>query len=171
LPSQQKEFLTAAMDVELHPRSVLACELVADVASNFGQVRIRVTGASMMPAIWPGDVIKVRRCDAGELEPGQIMLYRRDGRLVAHRIIRADGDELTTRGDSLSDEDPPVRRADVMGKVVSLVHSGRVIYPRRSLRLRVWSAILRRSDLCLRMTLRVSRLIGVSGSKELSWSR
>lgn len=44
------------------PECELGCELVADVARRFGEVRLRLTGASMMPAVRPGDVITAQRC-------------------------------------------------------------------------------------------------------------
>ena len=65
-------------------RHAVCCELIQDVARTTGEVRLRVTGASMLPAIWPGDLLTVRRCDLSELEPGQIALYRRDGKLTAY---------------------------------------------------------------------------------------
>jgi signal peptidase I len=158
------------MDKSLRTRSAIVCELVADVISSFGEVSLRVTGASMMPAVWPGDVVKVCRCNRAELEPGQILLYRRSGRLVAHRIVRAEGDLLITRGDAVPNEDPPVREADVLGRLVRIQRRGCLTSPKRSFRLRVCSSILRRSDFCLRMALRAGRFMRQHGRKELSWS-
>jgi signal peptidase len=148
----------------------VGCELVADVARNFSGVCLRVTGASMMPAVWPGDVLHVHRSGLAELHPGQIVLYRRDGRLTAHRIVRIDGDRLITRGDALQYEDPPISAADVVGRVIYMVRNGRLIYPRQSFRLRVGSAILRRSVFCVWITLCLVRLMRRAGSRELSWS-
>ena len=159
------------MDVELQPRSVLACELVADVARSFGEVCLRVTGASMIPAVWPGDVVTVRRCDVAELQPGQIVLSRRGGRLVAHRITFIRGDLVTTRGDSLQHDDPPIDESAVVGRVMSLVRNGRVIDPTQTFWLRIGSAILRRSDFCRRMALRIGRRIEWLVGGKMSWAR
>jgi signal peptidase I len=104
------------------------------------------------------------------LELGQIVLYRRDKTLVAHRIVRIEGDLPITQGDALPDEDPPLREADVLGRIIRIQRNGCLISPERSFRLRMCSAVLRRSDFCLRMALRVSRLMRQYGSKELSWS-
>ena len=41
--------------------SVPGCELVAEVAREFGEVRFRAIGFSMMPVILPGDVLTVAR--------------------------------------------------------------------------------------------------------------
>lgn len=157
------------MDVELQHLAV-GCELVADVARNFCDVCLKVTGASMMPAVWPGDVLHIRRSALAELQPRQILLYRCDRRLIAHRIVRIDGDRLITRGDALQCEDPPVREADIVGQVICIVRNGRQINAKQSFRLRVGSAILRRSVFCLRITLCLGRLMRRAGTAELSWS-
>ena len=158
------------MDPELHARSATGSELVAEIAGSFGEVRLRVTGASMIPTVWPGDVIEVRQCCLTGLKPGQLVLYRRDETLIAHRIVRIDGDLLVTAGDALLDEDPPVREAEIIGQVVSLLRNGHLISPRQSLPMRIGSSIVRRSDFCLRMMLRLGRLIGRIRTRELSWS-
>ena len=36
-------------------------DLAAEVLRQFGEVRLKVTGASMLPSVWPGDVLTVRR--------------------------------------------------------------------------------------------------------------
>src|SRR5215475_14796812 len=113
-------------------QSELGCELVADVARRFGEVRLKVTGASMIPSIWPGDVITIRHIDAS-LQPGQIVLYSREGRLVAHRITRVQGDLLSTRGDSLPCDDPPIHALDVVGQVISVARNSRRQHLKQSL--------------------------------------
>jgi signal peptidase I len=159
------------MDPELQPRRLLGRELVADVARNFGEVRLRVTGASMIPAIWPGEVVTVRRRDKAELQPGQIVLSRRGGRLLAHRITRICDDLVTTRGDSLCEDDAPVSASDIVGQVSSLIRNGRRVPVSQSFWQRVCSSLLRRSDFCMRIVLRVNHRILRHGGAEFSWER
>lgn len=135
----------------------VCCELVSDVARSAGEVRLRVTGASMLPAVWPGDEVTVRRCELAELEPGQIVLYRRDGKLTAHRIQHLKSDHLIARGDSLPSLDPPVQPNEIVGRVVSISRGVRSVDPEQTFWQRVASAILRRSDFCMRVTLFLSR--------------
>lgn len=139
------------------PECELGCELVADVARRFGEVRLRLTGASMMPAVRPGDVITAQRCRTAELKPGEIVLYRRGTGLVAHRVVRIDGGRLVTQGDSLPHEDTPVKEADVMGRVVLVTRSGRRVDARLTLPRRALSGILRRSGICLRAAMFLAR--------------
>lgn len=142
------------MAMDPHQHSKLGCELVTDVARSFGEVCLRVTGASMIPSIWPGDLITVRY-NTAELQPGQIVLYSRQGELVAHRIICVQGDLLSTRGDSLPSDDPPIHVPDVVGQVISVARNGHRVHLNQSSWRRAGSSIVRRSDFCLRMALRL----------------
>ena len=152
------------MAMEPQQRSELGCELVADVARSFGEVRLKVTGASMIPSIWPGDVITVRH-DAASLRPGQIVLYSREGRLVAHRITRVQGDLLSTRGDSVPSDDPPIHASDIVGQVISVARNGHRVHLNQSSWRRAGSSILRRSDFCLRMALRLHNCL-----RRIAWA-
>lgn len=138
-------------------RHAACCELVHDVACSAGEVRLKVVGASMLPSIWPGDAITVRRCNFAELQPGQIVLYRRDGKLTAHRIQHLAGDRLIARGDSVPSFDPPIHATEIVGQVVGVSRAGRAVNPEWHLWQRVFSSILRNSNLCMRATLFVSR--------------
>ena len=146
-------------------RRAVCCELVDEVARTSGEVRLKVTGASMLPALWPGDVIAVQRCAFAELRPGQIVLYRQEGKLTAHRIQRISPSHLITRGDSVPACDPPVGACGVVGRVASILRNGRSIQPERSFFHRAVSSILRRSDCCTRIALRIALLLAAPGSR------
>jgi len=158
------------MNVKTQRRSAVGSELVADIGRDFGEVCLRVTGSSMIPAIWPGDVVTVRRCEIAALQRGQIVLSRREGKLVAHRIVWIGGDSFITRGDSLLHDDPPLEASEIVGAVVSIVRNCRRVRLRQSIWQRASSVILRRSDFCLRMTLRLSRRLRRRGGREISWA-
>jgi hypothetical protein len=145
------------MDVEFQQRPSLGCELVAEVVRSFGGVRLKVTGGSMLPAIWPEDVITVRRRDLAALQPGQVVLYRREVMLVPHRITHIRGGVLTTRGDSVRHDDPPIGEADLVGQVVCVEHNGRCQELKQTCWQRMGSFVFRRSDFCRRMALSLSR--------------
>lgn len=65
----------------------LGCELAAEVLRSFGELRFRANGSSMLPAVWPGDMLLVRSQDAAAVVPGDIVLFGRGGRLFAHRVV------------------------------------------------------------------------------------
>lgn len=140
------------MDATAQRRAV-CCELVFDVARTSGEVCLKVTGTSMIPAIWPGDVVTVRSCDFAELQPGQIVLYHREAKLTVHRIKKVLHDHLITRGDSLLSFDPSVRSSEIAGRVVSILRAERPIRLTHSVWQRLVSCVLQRSNLCMRIAL------------------
>lgn len=146
------------MDADAQRRAVW-CELVSDVARSKGEVRLKVAGASMLPTVWPGDVVTVRRCDFAELQPRQIVLHGYQEKLTLHRIARIAGDHLITRGDSLPHYDPPVMPSEILGQVVSIFRGGRTIDPEQTFWQRVAASILQRSRFLRRFTLYLSRLL------------
>lgn len=154
--------------MKFEQRSTSGCELVTEVARCFGEVRLRVTGASMLPAIWPGDVLRVQYCTIPDLQRGQILLYRRQEKLVAHRITRIHFDSVITRGDSVHHDDPPVGQSEIVGQVVSVVRQGRPVSQRLSLLRRIGAFILQRSDICVRATLLMVGYGGPSDNQEIS---
>jgi signal peptidase I len=122
------------------------CDLVADLVRSAGLARLRITGCSMLPVILPGDVLTVGRSDCDELMPGQIILYNRDGRLIAHRVIRVLDESLITRGDSLPAADMPVQFTEVVGRVEGILRNGRPVSTRPSYWQRGTAWILRHSE-------------------------
>ena len=68
-------------------RDIVGCELAAEVLRSSGELRLRVNGSSMLPAVWPGDLLLVSSREATEAQPGDIVLFKRKGGLVAHRVV------------------------------------------------------------------------------------
>lgn len=147
------------MDLDFEQRSASGCELVTEVASCFGEVRLGVTGVSMLPTIWPGDILNVRSCGIAELQVGLIVLYRRQGKLVAHRITCIQDNVLTTRGDSVPHDDEPTCEDNIVGQVVSVLRKGRSVPFELSFWNRAGSHVLRRSEFCVRATMLLVRYL------------
>lgn len=103
-----------------------ACGLAEDVIRRFGGVRVRVFGTSMVPSILPGSLISVQSADISEISSGEVVLYSREGRFFAHRVVaRTRIDEqpaLITRGDRLCYDDPPISGTELLGRVTSVQH-------------------------------------------------
>jgi Peptidase S24-like len=114
----------------------MASGLAEEVIRKFGELRLRVFGTSMAPAILPGDLVLVRRAGLDEISAGDVVLFGRAGRFFVHRTVclttatSANGaaeSRLITRGDRLQQDDPPVSSIEILGRVVSLVRNGREI--------------------------------------------
>ncbi len=87
----------------------------------------------MYPLLFPGDRARVRRCGAGELAAGDVVVFLDlEGgapRQVAHRLLRASGPAgrrvLRTKGDANFLWDPPLPESAVLGRVEAVVTFGR----------------------------------------------
>jgi signal peptidase I len=170
VPQQHEEFVSwVRMGTKEQRRAALVCRLVADVTCRFGEVRVKLTGASMLPSVWPGDVAVVWRANPADLRPGHIVLYLRQGELIAHRVTSVYRDRLITRGDILPQYDPPIDASNIVGQVVCILRNGRSLNPEQSSWQRIGSSILRRSDCCTRMILRAGRRLRRPVTRGMLW--
>jgi signal peptidase I len=132
------------------------CELAVGVLLSSGTLRLQVTGWSMLPTVWPGDTLVIECASRSAVSAGDIVLFGRDRRLFAHRVIEkspfADVG-LVTRGDAMPSADAPVSSGELLGKVSFILRNGTRIEPRRSLRLpqRAVAALVRSSEMAARV--------------------
>jgi hypothetical protein len=99
--------------------------LMREAIERFGAARLRAFGGSMAPAIRPGDLLHVQWRPAAAIRPGDVVLFERDGRLFAHRVVRCRGNgTIQTRGDSHLHSDPPLATRQVLGVVYALTRDG-----------------------------------------------
>jgi signal peptidase I len=91
-------------------------------------VRFQVHGRSMYPLMRDGDIVEVASISVYDVQVGDVVFFRSGERLLAHRVTRFALDEqgmyLRARGDGFLQEDPPIREADLVGRVVT-IHRGR----------------------------------------------
>jgi hypothetical protein len=113
----------------------LKLDLAADVLRSYGTLRLRALGTSMLPSIWPGDVLSIENQSYEQIVPGDLVLVMRDRRFFVHRLIeKSDGETCSgwiTRGDSLPQNDPAAATAELLGRVCSIRRGRRVIIPGR----------------------------------------
>jgi signal peptidase I len=104
--------------------------LVADALRRSGRLRqivhLRVHGESMLPALWPGDVVEIASCSPEDVRPGEIVLALRDGRLFLHRFVGRFNDPckpsgFLLRGDSMPGPDPRFPPGAMLGRLVRRV--------------------------------------------------
>ncbi len=143
------------MDNIAQRQAALRCDLAADVIRNFGELRLKVMGGSMFPAIRPGDVVTLERAESHQLAPGTIVSYRSGDLLITHRVKRVMGLQLIAQGDTVSRRDAPIPSSEILGKVVSIERNGRRVALTRSAWQRIVSGIARRSELSRRVLLRL----------------
>ena len=113
-------------------------ELAASLLRSGGRVRIKALGASMLPTLWPGDLLTIENHARRELSAGDIVLVLRGEHILVHRLIRSmgqGGPRWITRGDAMPQNDPPVADPDVLGRVSCIYRKNRAIAPSRQLSL------------------------------------
>jgi signal peptidase I len=95
-----------------------------EVLRASGEMRFVAQGSSMVPSIFPGDVLVVRREAVGKISRNDIVLFSRGGRWFAHRVIYIANEgtrsSFITRGDALPADDPPVAEHEFLGQVAAL---------------------------------------------------
>jgi signal peptidase len=158
----------------------IGCELVAGSLRAGHEVRVRVAGSSMVPALWPGDELRVRALAPaesvgraavpamGDAESvgraavpamGDLLLFVRDGRLCTHRLVDrlddAGGSRLITCGDAAIRCDPPIAASEILGTVASITRGGREIPIASSPPQRLLSLAIRHSGFIRRAALKI----------------
>ncbi len=93
-----------------------------------GELRLAVTGTSMRPLLREGDYLVIRPLDDPP-RVGEVVVYARDERLWAHRLLARsrDGKYLLTKGDARGRLDAPLTDADLIGRAVAVERSGRIM--------------------------------------------
>jgi hypothetical protein len=116
--------------------SVEPSALVVEALRRSGHLLLRVHGESMLPALWPGDVVEIASCSLEDVRPGEIVLARREGRLFLHRLINrfneaCEPNGFLLRGDSMPGPDPQFPSEALLGrltrKVDESVEEGRAV--------------------------------------------
>jgi len=93
--------------------------LAADVLRGTSRLRLQVRGESMLPTLWPRDVVEISSCSIEEARPGEIVLALRDGRFFLHRLrARLGAGGFLLQGDSMPVPDPRFPDDALLGRLV-----------------------------------------------------
>jgi signal peptidase I len=119
----------------LEDREVCKLGLAAETLRDCGKVRLELRGTSMLPSLWPGDLLTIQSVAHDEIVAGDIVLVLRDNRFFVHRVIESqqvqDCISWITRGDAVLHNDPPVAGSELLGRVVGIHRRNRVFVPSR----------------------------------------
>lgn len=82
-------------------------------------------GQSMTGTFTEGDLLWIQPLPTSALQPGDIVAFRADSRLIAHRVITQKGQLLITQGDGCWRPDAaPLEESQVIGRVVARCRRG-----------------------------------------------
>jgi signal peptidase len=112
--------------------------LAVEILRKTGSLRLTAFGNSMLPALFPGDILTIEAASLAEIQTGDVVLFARRGRFFIHRNLRPlqRGSEtlLLTRGDAMPHPDEPVTANELLGRVVTFERGPRpATVPRCSL--------------------------------------
>ncbi len=89
---------------------------------------VPITGSSMLPFIQDGDRVLVAHGHTG-VRRGDVVVFRREGQMVAHRVIRTHGSDASptfvTKGDNAPQFDPPLSADEIVGRVLAIERDAR----------------------------------------------
>jgi hypothetical protein len=98
--------------------------LAVEMLQCHGAVQLRAWGTSMLPIIWPGDLVTIESAAPNELIPGDILLLLRDKSFFLHRLVERSETENSfswiTRGDAMPQNDPPTAASQILGRLVRI---------------------------------------------------
>jgi hypothetical protein len=77
----------------------------------------------MLPLVPPGSRIRVRAVSPDEVRPGDVVVLM-GPRLICHRVIICDGQQVQTRGDNCTTADHAVPFHAVLGRVEAIQRGG-----------------------------------------------
>lgn len=111
-----------------HPPELI--EMFLEVLEKGFPLKIRLFGSSMYPFLKEGEVVIVQRRPWTDLRRGDILLYHRDRRFIAHRVLKPPKsleDSCLCKGDTLKGVDPPVNLHQYLGRVEGVERGKKVV--------------------------------------------
>ncbi|MBI5882375.1 MAG: glycosyltransferase [Elusimicrobia bacterium] len=111
----------------LNVGAVDLASVAASLLERGASVRLEARGSSMSPIIKDGDTLEVRPAGPAGLRRGDIVLYSKDDRMAAHRIVGASAGQggwtFTLKADS-GDGLDQVTESEILGRVAARIRKG-----------------------------------------------
>lgn len=89
-----------------------------DYVNYFGYTYFEILTGSMENEINIDDYVFVKLTD--NVKEKDIISYKKGNDIVTHRIVKINKDEIITRGDANNIDDDPIKKNQVIGKVVHI---------------------------------------------------
>jgi signal peptidase I len=98
-----------------------------ELARTNRSVDLPITGISMGTSLPAGTIARVALTDSASCRVGDVIVFRQDETIVAHRVIVRSESFFLTRGDARLAPDLPVARDRVLGRIEGIVESGALL--------------------------------------------
>ena len=127
----------------------IPCEIYHDSIIELLQegkvVEVRARGGSMLPYLCGNgnEILIVSPCSPSDLQRGELVIFGRK-KLICHRIIKRDGNNLTIQGDGIIRKKEQVEVTDVKGIVRKIIKpNGKTVSTQTPAVQRYWRIWLR----------------------------
>ncbi len=98
-----------------------------EILDKYGELTYTNKGTSMLPMLRPEkDVFTIKKTEDGYKE-NDVVLFKRNGRYLLHRIVKVFDDHYTIMGDNCVSCEENVRDEDMLGVLVSFQRDGKKI--------------------------------------------
>ncbi len=85
-----------------------------------------VLSGSMEPELHVNDLVFIKRTD--DIKVNDVVIYQDNNSLTIHRVIKINGDEITTQGDANNTADEPIKLGQVKGVMIGKIpYAGMVV--------------------------------------------
>lgn len=84
----------------------------------FGYTFFIVDSSSMYDTLKENDLVIVKITN--DVELNDIISYEEDGNIITHRLIKKEEDTFITKGDFNNYQDKPIKKEQIIGKVISI---------------------------------------------------
>jgi len=103
--------------------------LISLIENNF-KVKIPVSGFSMKPALFPGDLVLIQKFPDNDYRPDDIIISKQNNKLIAHRLIQKIKTISNTyylcKGDAITRYDNLIPKHQILAKVTAIIKQKRI---------------------------------------------
>lgn len=116
-------------------------QILPPLLAEEGEFHFPLAGTSMQPTIPAGSLLAIRPLTSPPL-PGEVVVFVREGKLIAHRLMRRVrlGRRVAwvAQGDNCPLPDPLLSPQQIIGRVYAASHAGQRVWPGRRQRVERW---------------------------------
>ena len=101
-----------------------------DLLKKDGYIIYTNVGYSMMPLLrQKRDIIEIRQRDTARSKKYDVVLYKRGGRYILHRILKVLPDGYLIAGDHCVTIERDIKDEDIIGVMTSVIRDGKKVTP------------------------------------------
>ncbi len=105
----------------------MASSRFEEILDEYGELTYTSKGTSMLPMLRPEkDIFTIKKTE-GRFKENDVVLFKRNGKHLLHRIVEVYDDHYTIMGDNCISCEENVKDEDILGVLVSFQRDGKKI--------------------------------------------